>query len=143
MRSRSDYGSAFLIPGISRSGAIRVGGLPRGLYHEAVARFPFLIATPIIFAPHYSKSHDAASRRGRPLRTGNRVGDIRRRDCLSFGPRPDAVFLVPRFLGAKSLRLFLLGLRTHNTGSAGICGMIAPLPPTGGYFVLIREVARF
>lgn len=70
-------------------------------------------------------------------------GTLARRDCLPFGPGPDAVFLVPRFLGAKSLRLFLLGLRTHSTGSAGICGVIAPLPPTGGYFVLIREEARF
>ncbi|MFZ5791921.1 MAG: undecaprenyl-diphosphate phosphatase [Pseudomonadota bacterium] len=39
---------AALIPGISRSGATMVGGLLRGLHHEASARFSFLIATPII-----------------------------------------------------------------------------------------------
>lgn len=37
-----------LIPGISRSGATIVGGLLRGLNHEASAHFSFLIATPII-----------------------------------------------------------------------------------------------
>jgi undecaprenyl-diphosphatase len=37
-----------LIPGISRSGATMVGGLLRGLHHEASAHFSFLIATPII-----------------------------------------------------------------------------------------------
>ena len=37
-----------LIPGISRSGATMVGGLLRGLHHDAAAHFSFLIATPII-----------------------------------------------------------------------------------------------
>jgi undecaprenyl-diphosphatase len=37
-----------LIPGISRSGATIVGGLLRGITHEAAAHFSFLIATPII-----------------------------------------------------------------------------------------------
>ena len=37
-----------LIPGISRSGATIVGGLLRGIDHEAAAHFSFLIATPII-----------------------------------------------------------------------------------------------
>jgi undecaprenyl-diphosphatase len=37
-----------LLPGISRSGATIVGGLLRGLDHEASAHFSFLIATPII-----------------------------------------------------------------------------------------------
>jgi undecaprenyl-diphosphatase len=37
-----------LIPGISRSGATIVGGLLRGVDHEAAAHFSFLIATPII-----------------------------------------------------------------------------------------------
>lgn len=38
---------AFL-PGLSRSGAAMVGGLTRGLNHEASARFAFLMATPVI-----------------------------------------------------------------------------------------------
>jgi len=37
-----------LIPGISRSGATMVGGLLRGLQHDASAHFSFLIATPVI-----------------------------------------------------------------------------------------------
>ncbi len=37
-----------LIPGISRAGATIVGGLLRGLDHQASAHFSFLIATPII-----------------------------------------------------------------------------------------------
>ena len=37
-----------LVPGISRSGATIVGGLLRGINHEAAAHFSFLIATPII-----------------------------------------------------------------------------------------------
>lgn len=37
-----------LIPGISRSGATIVGGLLRGIDHEAAAHFSFLIATPVI-----------------------------------------------------------------------------------------------
>lgn len=37
-----------LLPGISRSGATIVGGLLRGVSHEAAAHFSFLIATPII-----------------------------------------------------------------------------------------------
>jgi undecaprenyl-diphosphatase len=40
---------AFL-PGISRSGAAIVGGLRRGIAHEAAAKFSFLIGTPVIFA---------------------------------------------------------------------------------------------
>jgi undecaprenyl-diphosphatase len=40
---------AFL-PGISRSGAAIVGGLRRGVAHEAAAKFSFLIGTPVIFA---------------------------------------------------------------------------------------------
>jgi undecaprenyl-diphosphatase len=40
---------AFL-PGISRSGAAIVGGLRRGVGHEAAAKFSFLIGTPVIFA---------------------------------------------------------------------------------------------
>jgi len=39
-----------LLPGISRSGATIVGGLLRGIDHEAAAHFSFLIATPIILA---------------------------------------------------------------------------------------------
>ena len=37
-----------LFPGVSRAGATMVGGLLRGLDHEASAHFSFLIATPII-----------------------------------------------------------------------------------------------
>jgi len=37
-----------LIPGISRSGATIIGGLLRGLHHDASAHFSFLIATPVI-----------------------------------------------------------------------------------------------
>jgi undecaprenyl-diphosphatase len=37
-----------LFPGISRSGATIVGGLLRGVNHEASARFSFLIALPVI-----------------------------------------------------------------------------------------------
>jgi undecaprenyl-diphosphatase len=37
-----------LLPGLSRSGATMVGGLLRGIDHEASAHFSFLIATPII-----------------------------------------------------------------------------------------------
>ncbi len=37
-----------LFPGISRAGATMVGGLLRGLDHQASAHFSFLIATPII-----------------------------------------------------------------------------------------------
>jgi undecaprenyl-diphosphatase len=40
---------AFL-PGISRSGAAIVGGLLRGVPHEAAAKFTFLMGTPVIFA---------------------------------------------------------------------------------------------
>ena len=36
------------IPGLSRSGATRVGGLLRGINHEGSAHFSFLIATPVI-----------------------------------------------------------------------------------------------
>ena len=39
-----------LLPGMSRSGATIVGGLLRGIDHEAAAHFSFLIATPIIIA---------------------------------------------------------------------------------------------
>jgi len=42
--------SLALLPGFSRSGATIVGGLLRGIDHEAAARFSFLIATPIILA---------------------------------------------------------------------------------------------
>ena len=37
-----------LFPGVSRAGATMVGGLLRGLDHQAAAHFSFLIATPII-----------------------------------------------------------------------------------------------
>ncbi len=39
-----------LLPGLSRSGATMVGGLLRGVGHEASAHFSFLIAFPIILA---------------------------------------------------------------------------------------------
>ncbi|HQT84624.1 MULTISPECIES: undecaprenyl-diphosphate phosphatase [Acidiphilium] len=57
---------AFL-PGLSRSGAAIVGGLTRGIDHEAAARFAFLMATPVIAGAtvvevpkllhHHSASH--------------------------------------------------------------------------------------
>uniref|UniRef100_UPI002587C09A undecaprenyl-diphosphate phosphatase n=1 Tax=Acidiphilium sp. TaxID=527 RepID=UPI002587C09A len=58
---------AFL-PGLSRSGSAIVGGLTRGLDHEAAARFAFLMATPVIAGaavievPHLL--HHAAAARG-------------------------------------------------------------------------------
>jgi undecaprenyl-diphosphatase len=54
---------AFL-PGISRSGAAIVGGLRRGVPHEAAAKFTFLMGTPVIFAasvleiPKLLKGHE-------------------------------------------------------------------------------------
>jgi len=54
---------AFL-PGISRSGAAIVGGLRRGIPHEAAAKFTFLMGTPIILAaavpeiPELHRQHD-------------------------------------------------------------------------------------
>ncbi len=39
-----------LLPGLSRSGVTIVGGVLRGIDHEAAARFSFLIALPIILA---------------------------------------------------------------------------------------------
>ena len=57
--STLSYADAFVIglfqclaflPGISRSGAAIVGGLRRGIPHEAAAKFTFLMGTPIILA---------------------------------------------------------------------------------------------
>ncbi len=44
------YQCLAFLPGISRSGATIVGGLARGISHEAAARFTFLMGTPVIFA---------------------------------------------------------------------------------------------
>ena len=44
------YQCLAFLPGISRSGATIVGGLSRGISHEAAARFTFLMGTPVIFA---------------------------------------------------------------------------------------------
>jgi undecaprenyl-diphosphatase len=44
------YQCLAFLPGISRSGATIVGGLSRGIDHEAAARFTFLMGTPVIFA---------------------------------------------------------------------------------------------
>lgn len=44
------YQCLAFLPGISRSGATMVGGLTRGISHEAAARFTFLMGTPVIFA---------------------------------------------------------------------------------------------
>jgi undecaprenyl-diphosphatase len=44
------YQCLAFLPGISRSGAAIVGGLRRGVNHEAAAKFSFLIGTPAILA---------------------------------------------------------------------------------------------
>ena len=59
-----------LIPGISRSGATIVGGLLRGIDHEASAHFSFLIATPIILGRDGAGGPEAAApERRRPERS--------------------------------------------------------------------------
>jgi undecaprenyl-diphosphatase len=45
---------AFL-PGLSRSGAAIVGGLRRGVPHEAAAKFSFLMGTPVILAASFAE----------------------------------------------------------------------------------------
>lgn len=119
------------------------GGLLRGLYHEAAARFSFLIASPMGFGsavPEIPKPlHQDVGDITEPAITSGALADV----IAFLGASPDAAFQVTRFPDAKSFRLLLLGLRTRSTGSAGLCGVIAPLPPTRSYFALIREEARF
>jgi undecaprenyl-diphosphatase len=47
-----------LLPGISRSGVVMVGGMAAGLTHREAARFSFLLATPVIFAAGFLKLPD-------------------------------------------------------------------------------------
>jgi undecaprenyl-diphosphatase len=61
------YQCLAFLPGISRSGAAIVGGLQRGVAHEAAAKFSFLMGTPIILAasvlevPKLLKDHEIGS----------------------------------------------------------------------------------
>jgi undecaprenyl-diphosphatase len=71
-----------LIPGISRSGITMVGGLLRGLRHEAAAHFSFLIATPIILGaavleiPKMLRQPDSSSITGLALLAGLVAGIV-------------------------------------------------------------------
>jgi undecaprenyl-diphosphatase len=71
-----------LIPGISRSGITMVGGLLRGLRHEAAAHFSFLIATPIILGaavleiPKMFRQPDSGSITGLALLAGLVAGIV-------------------------------------------------------------------
>jgi undecaprenyl-diphosphatase len=71
-----------LIPGISRSGITMVGGLLRGLRHEAAAHFSFLIATPIILGaavleiPKMLRQPDSGSITGLALLAGLVAGVV-------------------------------------------------------------------
>jgi undecaprenyl-diphosphatase len=71
-----------LIPGISRSGFTMVGGLLRGLRHEAAAQFSFLIATPIILGaavleiPKMFRQPDSGSITGLALLAGLVAGIV-------------------------------------------------------------------
>jgi len=65
-----------LLAGISRSGVTMVAGLLRGLDHEDVARFSFLLATPVILAAGVYKLPDLAGPLGDGIREQVLAGSV-------------------------------------------------------------------
>lgn len=92
-----------LLPGISRSGVVMVGGMAAGLSHREAARFSFLLATPVILAAGVLKLPDLFG----PL--GNGIGgQVLAGSAASFVGALLAVSFLDRYFRTRTLMPFAI-----------------------------------
>jgi undecaprenyl-diphosphatase len=101
-----------LLPGISRSGITIVAGLWRGLSHEDVARFSFLLAIPIILAAGVYKIPDLFG----PLGAGMH-GQVLAGSIASFVCAYLAVRYLTRYFQTRTLTPFAIYCALAGTAS--------------------------
>lgn len=92
-----------LLPGISRSGVVMVGGMAAGLSHREAARFSFLLATPVILAAGVLKLPDLFG----PLGNGI-VGQVLAGSAASFIGALLAVSFLDRYFRTRTLMPFAI-----------------------------------
>ncbi len=101
-----------LLPGISRSGVVMVGGMAANLTHREAARFSFLLATPVILAAGLLKLPDLFGPLGQGI-----GGQVLAGSAASFIGALFAVAFLDRYFTTRTLLPFAFYCLTAGIGA--------------------------